>query len=592
MLVNKRLTGLARGHRATLNTLTAVLCLCTATYWLQAWFLAQALAGLVPGTGQGGAEQHLAAHLAGNLLAVLGCGLARGALQQVHARLACTLGTAVRLDLRASLAAALLKPERLRDTSERGGARRLALSEGADGVDSYVTAYIPHALQLYIVCPILLAAMAVLNPLLAAALLLAVVVAVGAPRLWGKLLARRSSRHWDSYEALSADFLEALQGMRTLKILDAVPLFRARLKERSDALHQATVATMRVSLADTALADLGIQAGLLAAAAFAALGALGALPAGPGLITGPGTDTALVFFTLILASELFRPVRDLARQWHAGYLGISALGSIDAAIGSGDQPALPTTYDGGTHPRVRPDAADPTDREQARGGMLTLDDVSFRYDPGSRWVLRHATAQISRGGITALAGPTGAGKSTLFDIMLGLLPAEGQCLLDGRVLEPADVSVVSQRSYLFPGTIRANLAAVKPTAGNADMLHALHQAGLTSELDSWPQGLDTVLSEAGHSVSGGQLQRLAIARAILADRPVLLLDEPTSALNPALAAELMDSLRAQAQERIVLMIAHRPEALAAADTVLQLRDGALYAGVQPEPTPITSPEGP
>lgn len=569
MLVNRRLKALTHGHNRRLHALTAVVCLGSASYWVQAWFLAGALAGLLPGQG------HSAAQVVGDLLAVFGCGLLRAALQQVQTRLASGLGTAVRLELRTALAAALLRPERLRDNSERSGARRLALSEGADGVEPYVTAYIPHALQLQILCPILLAAVAILNPVLAAALLVAVVVAVGAPRLWGRLLARRGATHWDSYEALSADFLEALQGMRTLKSLDALPRFRARLDERSEALHRATVATMRVSLADTALADLGIQAGLLAAAALTALDVLGVLPA------GLGASPALTFFTLMLASEVFRPVRDLARQWHSGYLGISALGSIDAAIGAeGITPSEPPADAAAANVTAAGD-------RRHRGHTLELENVSFRYGPDSPWVMHGATASIRRGGITALAGPSGAGKSTLFDIMLGFLPAEGQCLLDGRPLQADDVSVVSQHSYLFPGTIRANLAAVQPGADDETMRTALASARLGIELESWPLGLDTVLAEAGHSLSGGQLQRLAVARAILADRPVLLLDEPTSALNPGLAVDLMNSLRAEARDRIVVMIAHRTEALDAADTVLYLREGTLNESV-----PTTSPEVP
>ncbi|MHA7304073.1 ABC transporter ATP-binding protein/permease [Arthrobacter sp. TMN-49] len=568
MLVNRRLLALTHGHRR-LHSLTAVVCLSTASYWAQAWFLASALAALLPGHG------HSAALVTGSLLAVLGCGLLRAALQQLQARLASALGTAVRLELRTTLTAALLRPERLRDNDERSGARRLALSEGVDGVEPYVTAYIPHALQLQILCPILLAGVAVLNPVLAGALLLAIVVAVGAPRLWSKLLARRGATHWDSYEALSADFLEALQGMRTLKTLDAVSRFRVRLHDRSEALHRATVATMRASLADTALADLGIQAGLLAAAALTALAALGVLP------SGGGGDPAQTFFALILASEVFRPVRDLARQWHSGYLGISALGSIDAVIGSdGQKPAQPAAV-------PAPGLAKAPGDSESGGRTLVLENVSFRYGAQTPWVLDGASARIRRGGITVLAGTSGAGKSTLFDIMLGFLPFDGQCLLDGRPLHTEDISVVSQHSYLFPGTIRANLEAVRPEADDTRMRAVLARVGLARELESWPRGLDTVLSEAGHSLSGGQLQRLAVARAILADRPVLLLDEPTSALNPDLAIELMNSLRAEARHRIVVMIAHRAEALDAADTVLHLQQGTLC-----ETIPTTTTEAP
>lgn len=565
MLTNRRLWALTRPHHVLRNTLTLVVCTGTATYWAQAWLLAIALSGLLPG------QPHDVGRVMLSLAAVLACGLARALLTQVQVRLASMLGGRVREDVRRSLTQALLHPRRLRDASERAGARRLALGEGTDGVEPYVIAYIPHALQLQILCPILLIVIAILNPLLAAALAAALLIAVGAPRLWSRLLTRRGGAHWDTYEALSADFAEGLQGMRTLKILDAVPRFRVRLNDRSDALHRATVRTMRVSLADTALADLGIQAGLLAAAALTTLSALGVLPSG--LLGGA---PALSLFTLMLASELFRPVRDLARHWHAGYLGISALGSIDAAIGDTETPTESAAPDE-EHRDHEP--------HQPRGALLRLDRVTFAYTPDSPPVLNEVTTTIARGSITALAGPSGTGKSTLFDVLLGFLPASGECRLDDRLLRPEDISVVSQHGYLFPGTIRANLNAVAPDASDADMLTAMHRAGLGRELASWPMGLDTRVSESGRSLSGGQIQRLSVARGLLANRAILLLDEPTSALNPELAAHLLATLREEARSRIVIMIAHRAEALAAADTVLTLRAGTLHRA---SATPATS----
>ncbi|MFJ3957074.1 ATP-binding cassette domain-containing protein [Arthrobacter sp. NPDC090010] len=571
MLVDKRLLALSLGHRGRLAAVTTVLCLGTMTHWAQAWFLAQALAGLTVPIREDAITTHPAVL---PLAAVLLCGVIRLGVTQLHSRLATSLGAAVRRDLRRDLADRLLMPARLHDTSERSGARRLALTEGVDGVDLYLGQYIPHAIQLQILCPLLLLGLAFLNPWLAAALALAVLVAVGAPRLWGRLLARRGRQHWDSYEALSADFLEALQNMRALKILHAVPRVRARLEDRSDQLHRATVATMRVSLADTALTDFGIQAGLLAAAALASLSALGLGP------TAGVAGAAVVYFTLLLSSEVFRPVRDLARQWHAGYLGLSALSSIDAASGA-------DAASGGRSPAGGAEASETApDRpvsERLVPSRLVLDELSFRYSSDAPWVLRGACAEIHRGGIMALAGASGVGKSTLFDLLLGFLPVQdGRILLDGRPLLRAELGVVSQRSYLFPGSIRENLLTVAPEAPEEQLLRALRQAGLGEELRAWPDGLDTVLSEAGGSVSGGQLQRLALARALLADRPVLLLDEPTSALNPALAQEVLDGLQEYARDRIVLMIAHRPEALAAAGTVLQLEDGALHVtGTRP-----------
>lgn len=563
MLVNRRLLHLTKGNRGRLVGVTALLCTATASYWVQAWFLAHALAALVglmqgPANPDGGTDRPLLAPLVG----VLACGVARLVLLQFHARLAGSLGSTVRLELRQSLAGRLLQPDRLRDTSDRSGARRLALSEGVDGVDNYISNYIPHAFQLQVVVPLLLLWIAWFNPLLSGILLLAVAVAVGAPKLWSKALSRRGQHHWDSYEALSADFLEALQGMRTLKILHAVRRIRDKLNHRSQELHRATVSTMRTSLVDTALADFGIQAGMLAAAALAAYSVLH--PDGT-----PAATPAMTYFLLMLASEVFRPVRDLARQWHAGYLGLSALGSIDAA--------------GGTTPR--PELQVPLHHQPGAGVVppetLTFTDLSFRYSSEDPWVLHHASAEVRRGSLTALAGLSGSGKSTLFDLLLGFLtPDSGSITMDGLPLKPWDISVVSQRSYLFPGTIKENFTMVAPTASEEQMQQVLDAVGLTEELQ--PGGLETQLTEAGGSVSGGQLQRLAIARALLVDRPVLLLDEPTSALNQELAAHVLAGLREVARDRIVLMIAHRPEALAAGEAVLHLDTGHLNQSHQPE----------
>lgn len=560
MLVHKRLLALSLGHRGRLAAVTAVLCVLTASYWLQAWFLAQGLAVLAT-VGESGAGGRQAFETVTPLLAgVLGCGLFRLLLQQLHSRLAASLGAAVRHDLRQELARRLLSPGRLHDVSERYGARRLALTDGVDGVDSYIGQYIPHAVQLQLLCPVLLLGMAFFNPILAGVLSAAVVMAVGAPRLWGRLLAHRGKQHWDSYEGLSADYLEALQGMGTLKILHAVPRVRGRLRDRSGQLHRATVAAMRTSLADTALADFGIQAGLLSAAVLASLSAIGAVP------SADGGDAASVYLMLLLSSEVFRPVRDLARQWHAAYLGLSALGRIDAAAGG----------KGADAPTSAVPAVVANSRTAGQPRILAIDEVSFRYSEGAPWLLKGATAEIRSGGITALAGASGAGKSTLFDLLLGFIPScTGGFRLDGGALLPEHISVVSQRSYLFPGTIRANLQAVAPDIDDDGLQEVLRRAGLREELRRWSAGLDTVLSESGRSVSGGQRQRLAVARALAADRPVLLLDEATSALNPALAAEVMEGIKEYARDRIVLMIAHRPEALAAADTVLHLSGGSL-----------------
>lgn len=206
--------------------------------------------------------------------------------------------------------------------------------------------------------------------------------------------------------------------------------------------------------------------------------------------------------------------------------------------------------------------------------MLRISGLSYRYPGADHDVLRGVELHAERGQVHAIAGPSGAGKSTLFDLVLGFLPATaGTVQLDGRPLHPSDVAVVSQRPVLFAGTIRENVDLFD--AGQEALEHACAAAGVLDEIRAIPGGFDAMVAEAGTSLSGGQRQRLALARALLAHRPVLLVDEPTSALDDRSALTVAETLERVAAERIVLMISHRPEALARAADVRVLRDGVL-----------------
>jgi len=537
MMFNQSLWSITRQHPLRLTGTTVLLILGTGTYLAQAWFTAQALAALV-----GGRSEAALGWLAG----VVAVAVLRVAVSLVQTRVSNGLGAAVRRRLRRELTEAALAPARLHDTAERAGIARLTITDGIDGVDVYVSKYVGHLLQVFIMCPVILVAILPLNPWLALTLGCFLTLAVLAPRLWHRVLHSRGKAHWDSYERLAADFLESLQGMKTLRLIGAVGRTRARLDERSGELHRATVATMRTSLFDTALVDFAIQAGIVCAAATAVWAA-----------TGTGQPTVEVYLLLLLASELFRPIRDLSRHWHSGYLGLSAVAGIDAL-------------------RAGTAADPPAEAEVVCGTVtLTLTDVGFGYSAGIP-VLRGVSFTLRPGLITALTGPSGAGKSTLFDLILGYLqPETGSVSMGGSAAGPSQVSVVSQHSYLFSGSVRDNLTVARPGATDADLHAAARAAGIHEEILSMPGGYDAILAEGGDSLSGGQKQRLSVARALLADRPVLLFDEPTSALNDSLAQHLMATLKSVALTKVVFMIAHRTETLDFAGRILHLDGGVL-----------------
>lgn len=542
MMIVPELWREARRHPWLLAWSTLLLLLVYATHLLQALALAWSLAALVRGEGQGAVV---------GIGVILVIGVTRMLLTIVQGDAAARLGGRVREGLRGVAVSAVLVPERLHDAGLRDGSTQLALGDGIDGTDAYVSKYIPAVVQLVVGSLIAVCLVAVLSPLIALCVAAGILLAVLGPLLWKRMLARRGFEHWDSYEALSGDLLESLRGMSTLRALGDVPATRARLHTRSEALRLATERVMRTSLAETAITDLAVQAGVVVAAGLAVVAVLTGEP--------PAVE---VYALLLLSSEAFRPVRELSRHWHAGFLGLTAVPGLVALGAFRRTPPLATTQvEADTHARPR-------------GQELRISGLSYRYPGADRDVLRGVDLLAERGEVHAIAGPSGAGKSTLFDLVLGFLPAAaGTVELDGRPLQPSDVAVVSQRPVLFAGTIRENIDLFG--ADREDVERACAAAGVLDEIRAIPGGFEAMVAEAGTSLSGGQRQRLALARALLAGRPVLLVDEPTSALDDRSALTVAETLERVAEERIVLMISHRPEALARVADVRVLRDGVL-----------------
>jgi ATP-binding cassette, subfamily C, bacterial CydC len=212
---------------------------------------------------------------------------------------------------------------------------------------------------------------------------------------------------------------------------------------------------------------------------------------------------------------------------------------------------------------------------------VALEGVTARYRPGEPPVLRRFDMTLEPGKRVALVGPSGAGKTTVSSLLLRFLdPEEGRLTIAGRDLReyrPEDVrrtfALAGQEAHLFNSTIRANLLLAQPEASDAELERALRRARIGEWVSSLPDGLDTLVGEEGMQLSGGQRQRLILARALLADAPVLILDEPTAHLDPSTAEALMADVLAAA-DRTVLLITHRPEGLGQMDEVVKLDAGS------------------
>lgn len=543
MMVDKLLLRTALRHPGPTAATVGLQVLVTATHLPQAYALAQGLFAVVDRDD----DRAVAAALW--IIAIVAL---RWLLSWVQASAAARLGEDVRLGVRDEALRGVLVPEALHDPGRRDGGLRTALVDGVDGVDAYVTRYLPALAQALALVPMVTILLVLVHPLAGLAAGLAAAGALTAPLLWKRLMRRRSDDHWDTYEGLGSDLLEALRGMATLRLLGQVDRTRARMARRSEELHRATVRVMRTSLLDTALIDLAVQGGTVAAAGLALVAS----------VSGPGVPPVELYLALMLVSEVFRPIRDLSAAWHAGYLGTSAV------------PALRRLGVGGHH-AISASAPTEADRTGSPSVALVLDGVSFSYPDGPP-ILDDVQERFEPGTVTAVVGPSGAGKTTLLDLVLThLSPTGGHILLDGRPVRTSDVAVVSQRPVLFEGTVRENLLVARPHAEETDLWEACAAAGIEQEVRSLPTGLDTPIASAGASLSGGQRQRIALARAVLSDRPVLLADEPTSALDPDSARTVTATLARLSADRIVIVVAHREESLDGVERVLELTHGRL-----------------
>ncbi|MFD4128413.1 ABC transporter ATP-binding protein/permease [Streptomyces globisporus] len=549
MMLHPELLRATHTARRPLGLATALLAAVTATHLAQAVLLALVLSRIAQGE---------TAALAPPLTAVIAVVLVRAALGRAQRLVAVAAGATVRVRLRDTLLERLgaLGPTAI--TGARAGAVRATLVDGVEGVDAYISRYLPQLLMTAAVPPLLLVAVALVEPYAALALGPALLLALFGPRWWDRLLARRGKEHWDTYEALAADYLEALQGMPTLRNAGAVGRVRERLERRSAALHRSTVAKLRVSLVDTGLTDLAVQGGTVAAVLVACSSAA------TGRTAATGT-----YLLLLLASECFRPVRDLSREWHAGYLGMSAADGI-AALRTAEA-AVP---DRGTV------TADWEDAPEIR-----LDNVHFTHPGSARPALDDVSFTAAAGRTTAVVGPSGAGKSTVLSLLLRQRDPDG-----GRVTVSGTdtaaytlaslrrgIAVVSQETYLFHATIAENLRIARPAATDEDLRTAARTAGIDEEIVRLPDGYATLVGERGATLSGGQRQRLALARALLADAPVLILDEATSAVDERGQARIVRELAAAGRGRTCIVVAHRLDAVRHADHIVVLDAGRVAA---------------
>ncbi len=517
----------------------------SATSTLVATLATIALAGLVAWAVHGTLFAPEAPYLPGILLAGLGLLALRYAAQALRDLAGHRLAFAVKQQLRADLLqqAREAGPARLAGQTT-AGAWAEQFQTRVDDLTGYYARYLP-ARQAVILTPlaILVAALwldwlAALLLLLAAPLIPAFMAIVG---MGAEQIHRRQQ---EEENRLAGHFLDRIRTLDWLRRARAIAATETEVVERSHQQRRLTMRTLRVAFLSSAIMEFfsAVAIGMVAIyIGFALFGAIDYGPAGDiTLFTG--------LFVLLLAPEYFLPLRQFAQSYHDRAGALAAAESLAPALASP------------TGPEALAEATE-FNSEDVTGPWLQLEGVTVHY-PGQRTpVLKALDLEIQTGAHLALTGPSGSGKSTLLAVCAGFLPPA-----EGRVRRhplARHFAWIDQDAHLFHGSLRENLQLARhATIADAEMATALEQAGLPVDAPELPDGLDTAIGEARHGLSGGQAQRVAVARALLSGHRLWLLDEPTSALDPDTEQALLDTLFRLAEARgLTLVIASHHAAI-------------------------------
>lgn len=420
--------------------------------------------------------------------------------------------------------------------------------EGVDQLETYFGMYLPQFFYAMLAPLTLFFVLCFVNVTAAVVLLICVPlipVAIVAVQTWAKKLL---SKYWGQYTALGDTFLENLQGLTTLKIYQSDEFKNVQMNEESEKFRKITMKVLTMQLNSITIMDLIAYGGA----------ALGVIISVNKFLAGD-ISLAESLLIILLSADFFIPMRQLGSFFHIAMNGMAASGKIFKLLELPEHPS--------------------GDKMFPEKPEIQLNDIHFSYEK-DREILHGVDMTFKAGKVTSIVGESGCGKSTIASILMKKNRGyDGTILVDDTEL--ADISeeslmehvtYVSHNSYLFKGTVRENLLIAAPDAADEKLWEVLKRTNLDEFLKA-EQGLDTFIQEKGANLSGGQCQRLALARAILHDTPVYIFDEATSNIDVESENVIMERIYELAQTKTMILISHRLANVVKADQIYVMKNG-------------------
>ncbi len=502
-----------------------------------------------------------------HLYYLIACIALRSILLWVRERFAQQTAVSIKSGLRQNLFSHLIKLGPAYTRTGKTGELIAILMEAVEKLDDYFTKYIPSVIHIIILpVTIIIFTFSIDWP---SGLIMTITAPLILFFMWliGTYAKKLTQDQWGQMSRLSSHFLDVLQGLKTLKIFGMNHQEAENVYKSSDDFRIITMRVLKVAFLSGMVLELAASISI----------ALVAVQVGIRLIEGmmsfqPG------LFVLLLAPEFYLPFRTLGSHHHAGMEGSAAAQKLFEI--------MDTQEDSGSIkvPENVSLSASPADlSKDPKGLTIHFKEVCFTYPDADKPVLQNINCTLNPGTLTALAGPTGSGKSTLARLLLGFLhpdsgiiSANNYCVMEmEKEFWQQFIAYVPQHPHFFNGTILENLLMSKPHANMDEAEHAAQRSGAHAFIEQLPQGYHTPLTDNASRLSGGEKQRLAIARALLKDAPLLIMDEPTSSLDPESEQRAAEATELIANNRTTLVIAHRLRTVKNADNILVFNKGTI-----------------